>query len=347
MGKVLAIHGRCFCPLTIGETIMIKKMYKATKSGQKTVWQKTAEEYVRMARRYTKREFVREITRKTGDVVRCYAFAYVADRYMSFRSVSYWRERLVDIITGFQKMDTFGAGGRDMVFAMVREVWITKMKLDTRPQAIIHKYIGSFTDEYLDCDEDEHMDIVDSFIGNMDRMAREMAYGDYYSALGFVLSLRDDAIFSDGYAVDAETCEDKEEVSLDEFIQRVLHMRLDIVRNWMMFRYYQLFDAGAAELAEWRSTIERSLTGLKHLCIDDDADKYIVLYRLFVLWADCDDANMVMNIAKHVFSEAGITDDFKIAKVCTEFAEGVEKLIYAVSFDGISISSYMKVVFCR
>lgn len=312
----------------------------------KTTRRKRAKEYVRMARRYTKSEFAGEITRKTDDIVRCYAFAYVAYRYMSFRRASYWRERLVDIITGFQKMDTFGAGGRDMVLATVREVWITKMKLDTRPQAIIHKYIGSFTDEYLDCDEDEHMEIADSFIGNMDRMAREMAYGDYYSSLGFVLSLAEE-MYPNGRAVEAGTRADKEEVSLDEFIQRVLHMRLDIVRNWTMCRYYQLLDVSAAEAAEWKSAVERSLNGLKLLCIDDDADKYTVLYRLFVLWADCDDANMVMNIAKDAFAEAGITDDFKMAKVCTEFAEGVEKLICAVSFDGISIGSYMKEVFCR
>ncbi len=77
-------------------------------------------------------------------------------------------------------------GNRKMVKKAIHEVWVDKMELDTHPKTIIHKYIAKFNDEGIVVTHEEHMAITQSFIDNLDRMADEMAFGNYDSALNFV-----------------------------------------------------------------------------------------------------------------------------------------------------------------
>jgi hypothetical protein len=79
-------------------------------------------------------------------------------------------------------------GNRKMVFKAIQEVWIDKMELSTHPLTIVHKYIAKFQQEGFVLSDDEHMEIAQSFIDNLDTLTKEMAYGNYKSSWNFVNS---------------------------------------------------------------------------------------------------------------------------------------------------------------
>ena len=315
-----------------------------TETAEKKSRQKQAKRCVQMAMSYSKKEFVREIANKTCEIIKAYAFLFVSDRYICSYAISHWREALVDIIVKFQNMNTKPRrDDRDMVLEAVREVWITNMKLDTRPQTIIHEYFSGFADESVELKDEEHLEIAESFIGNMDELAREMAYGTYDSALDFVLSITPAEEYP--YSQQPGSTFDHIYVSLNEFVKRAENIVFDLVRKWTVCKYYQMFDICSADFSGCMGELRDMIHDMKCLKIEDDADKYRVLYRMYVLELDFDDVNGVTFTAGHEFDQRGITDCFKITKTCAEFAAGIERLIAAVSYDEITIDAYMNAEF--
>lgn len=135
---------------------------------------------------YHRKEFINEINNKTTEIIRNFALVYYGNRH-ELQTVDHWRGELITLITDFQDMETKPKpGNRKMVMKAIQEVWITKMELNTHPLTIIHKYIAKFNDEGITPTKEEHAEIAQSFIDNMNGVMNEMAYGNYDSTLMFV-----------------------------------------------------------------------------------------------------------------------------------------------------------------
>lgn len=137
---------------------------------------------------YPRVEFISEVKNKTNEIIRNYALVYYANKH-NIPTINHWRGEFLTHITDIQDMETKPKrGNRKMVFKAIQEVWIDKMELSTHPLTIVHKYITKFQQEGFVLSDDEHMEIAQSFIDNLDTLIREMAYGDYNSSWNFVNS---------------------------------------------------------------------------------------------------------------------------------------------------------------
>ena len=167
---------------------MIKKIIRLTESELNKVV-KNAATIVLNEMAYHRNEFVAEIKSQTTEIIRNYALIFYAHKH-NLQTINHWRGELITLITNFQDMETKPkTGNRKMVKKVIQEEWVEKMELKNHPETIIHKYIAKFNDESITLTPQEHMEIAESFIGHMDELANEMAYGDYNSALKYVNSI--------------------------------------------------------------------------------------------------------------------------------------------------------------
>lgn len=134
-------------------------------------------------------------------------------------------------------------------------------------------------------------------------------------------------------------------VPLKVYQARVDELRFQLVENWCLCRYYQLFNSESVNFAHWITELKACIDNLKILDIKGGIDKRRILTRMLVNDYDYNSVNMIERIVRGKFAREKINDNNQKVLVCTEFADNINGLIDVISMDTIDSDEYIQNTF--
>jgi hypothetical protein len=138
---------------------------------------------------------------------------------------------------------------------------------------------------------------------------------------------------------------DEMAVPLRTYRARVDGLRFQLVENWCLCMWCQIFNSECENFALWITELKACINNLKFLDIKNDIDKRRTLIRMLIDDYDYDETNMIVRIINDRFDIENINDNFQRAKVASEFADRIQSLIEVISVDAISTNSYIQNTF--
>ena len=130
-------------------------------------------------------------------------------------------------------------------------------------------------------------------------------------------------------------------VPLRVYKARVDGLRFQLVENWCLCKWCQLFDPACQNYFYWITELKACIDNLKFIAIQNGIDKRKTLKQMLVNDYDNDDANMIKRIVRGRFVRENISDNLQKARVCIEFADNITGLIDAISIDTIDSDEYI------
>lgn len=134
-------------------------------------------------------------------------------------------------------------------------------------------------------------------------------------------------------------------VPLKDYRERVDGLRFQLVENWCLCKWCQLFNPKCENFAHWVTELKACIDNLKFLDIKNGIDKRRTLTRMLVTDYDYNDANMIERIIRGKFVRENITNNTQKVRVCTEFADNINELINAISMVSIDSDEYIQNTF--
>ena len=136
-------------------------------------------------------------------------------------------------------------------------------------------------------------------------------------------------------------------VPLKTYRARVDGLRFQLVENWCLCKWCQLFNPECENFAHWITELKACIDNLKFVDIKNGIDKRRTLIKMLVRDYDYDNANMIERIIRGKFVRENLTDNVQKAQVCTAFADNIFGLIDAISMESIDSDEYIQNTFKR
>ena len=134
-------------------------------------------------------------------------------------------------------------------------------------------------------------------------------------------------------------------VPLKAYKARVDGLRFQLVENWCLCKWCQLFKPECENFVHWITELKSCFDNLKFLDIKNGIDKRRTLTRMLVNDYDYNNANMIERIIRGKFVRENISDNNQKVRVCTEFSDNINGLIDAISMDAIDSDEYIQNTF--
>lgn len=134
-------------------------------------------------------------------------------------------------------------------------------------------------------------------------------------------------------------------VPLKAYKARVDGLRFQLVENWCLCKWCQLFNPECENFAHWITELKACINNLKFLDIKNGIDKRRTLISMLVCDYDYNNANMIERIVRGKFVGENICDNHQKVRVCAEFADNINGLIDAISMDAIDTDEYIQNTF--
>ena len=134
-------------------------------------------------------------------------------------------------------------------------------------------------------------------------------------------------------------------VPLKIYRARVAGLRVQLVENWCLCKYCQLFNPECENFAHWLKELKACINNLKFLDIKNGIDKRRTLTLMLIDDYDYDKTNMIVRIINDKFDSENINNNTQRARVASAFADGIQNLIEVISVDTISTNSYIQTTF--
>ena len=135
-------------------------------------------------------------------------------------------------------------------------------------------------------------------------------------------------------------------VPIKTYKARVDSLRLQLVENWCLCRYCQLFDPNSEYFNHWIEEIRAHMNNIKSLNLKK-GDKLRILSQMLITDYDFDDVNTIYRIVVGKFMREGINDVNVISRVCGDFANSIGDFVKALGIDTIITEDYLKNTFGR
>mgnify|MGYP003293788485 CR=1 FL=1 len=129
-------------------------------------------------------------------------------------------------------------------------------------------------------------------------------------------------------------------VPLKQYKNRVDGLRFQLVENWCLCKWCQLYNADCETFNHWKVELKACIDNLKFLDIKNGVDKRKTLIRMLVDDYDYNDTNMIERIVRGKFVKEKIDNQEKI-QVCLAFADNIGDLIDAISIQAIDTEEYL------
>lgn len=136
-------------------------------------------------------------------------------------------------------------------------------------------------------------------------------------------------------------------VPLKTYKERVNGLRFQLVENWCLCKYCQIFNPEHETFAHWLTELKACIDNLKFLDIKNGIDKKRILTRMLVVDYDYNDTNMIERIVRGKFNREKINDVQQRNVVCYEFTENISGLIDVISMDDVDTVNYIQDMFCE
>ena len=134
-------------------------------------------------------------------------------------------------------------------------------------------------------------------------------------------------------------------VPLKVFRTRVDGLRFQLVENWCLCKWCQLFNPECEIFAHGMTELKACINNLKFLDIKNGIDKRRTLTKMLIDDYDYNDANMIERIIRSKFVRENISNNIQKVHVCTEFADNIKGLIDAISIESIDTDEYIQNTF--
>lgn len=134
-------------------------------------------------------------------------------------------------------------------------------------------------------------------------------------------------------------------VSLKTYRARVDGLRFQLVENWCLCKYCQLFNPECENFAHWITELKACIDNLKFLDIKNGINKRKTLIKMLVRDYDYDNANMIERIIRGKFVRENLTDNTQKVQTCIAFADNIFGLIDAISMESIDSDEYIQNTF--
>ena len=134
-------------------------------------------------------------------------------------------------------------------------------------------------------------------------------------------------------------------VPLKIYKKRVDGLRFQLVENWCLCKWCQLFNPQYENFTHWVTELKACINNLKFLDIKNGIDKRRTLITMLVNDYDYNNSNMIERIVRSKFSKEHINDENQKAHICSEFADNINNLIDAISIDAIDSDEYIEKTF--
>ena len=134
-------------------------------------------------------------------------------------------------------------------------------------------------------------------------------------------------------------------VPLKTYTARVDGLRFQLVENWCLCKWCQLFNPECENFAHWITELKACIDNLKFLDIKNNIDKRKTLIKMLVKDYDYDNANMIERIIRGKFVRESVTNNTQKVQVWTEFADSINELIDAISMEAIDSDEYIQNTF--
>lgn len=134
-------------------------------------------------------------------------------------------------------------------------------------------------------------------------------------------------------------------VPLKIYRARVDGLRFQLVENWCLCKYCQLFNPECENFAHWLKELKACINNLKFIDIKNGIDKRRTLILMLIDDYDYDKTNMIVRIINDKFDSENINNNTQRVRVASAFADGIQNLIKVISVDTISTNSYIQTTF--
>lgn len=134
-------------------------------------------------------------------------------------------------------------------------------------------------------------------------------------------------------------------VPLKTYRARVDGLRFQLVENWCLCKWCQLFNPECENFAHWVTELKVCIDNLKFLDIKNNIDKRKTLIKMLVKDYDYDNANMIERIIRGKFVRENLNDNIQKIQACTAFADNIMGLIDAISMEAIDSDEYIQNTF--
>lgn len=133
-------------------------------------------------------------------------------------------------------------------------------------------------------------------------------------------------------------------VPIKFFKARVDGLRLQLVENWCLCKYCQLFDSNNENFTHWIGELKAHMDNIKSLNLKR-GNKLIVLQKMLIEDYDFDDVNTIYRIVVGKFGRENITDVNVVSRISADFANSINDFVNALGVDTIITEDYLKNTF--
>ena len=134
-------------------------------------------------------------------------------------------------------------------------------------------------------------------------------------------------------------------VPLKIYKERVDGLRFQLVENWCLCKWCQLFNPKCENFVHWINELKACINNLKFLDIKNGIDKKKTLIRMLINDYDYNNSNMIERIVRGKFVRENINDINQKKSVCDEFANNINSLIDVISNDVFDFDEYIQKTF--
>lgn len=133
-------------------------------------------------------------------------------------------------------------------------------------------------------------------------------------------------------------------MSIKDYVRKVDGLRFQLVENWCLCKWCQMFDADNENFIHWAEELEAYINALKFISLKA-GDKKKILSRILVDAYDYNDIHMVASIIEDKFKVEHINNEDQTRAVAEAFASSIDGLIALMSNKKMSTDSYIKATF--
>ena len=138
---------------------------------------------------------------------------------------------------------------------------------------------------------------------------------------------------------------DEMAIPLSAYRQKVDGLRFQLVENWCLCKWCQLFNPECENFAHWIVELRACINNLKLVDIKNGIDKRRILTKMLIDDYDYDETNMIIRIVNDKFDLENINNNTQRARVASAFADNIQNLIEVISVDTIGTNSYIQTTF--
>lgn len=134
-------------------------------------------------------------------------------------------------------------------------------------------------------------------------------------------------------------------IPLKLFIRDIEGLKFQIIQNWCLCKWCQMFDPGNENFNHWKEELAAHMLQLQNSKLKGKISKRKHLERYFIEYYEYNDKDSVIGAIRDKFAKEKIVDQLQINAVAIEFANNINALIDVIADPSKLIITYIDETF--